>query len=158
VQFFGSDAMTRKEFERVLAIFCFCFGGLALLQGHRWIAAWLFASSLLCLYCALRARAWVITREAKAILGALLGSALFIGSDIALHIVTPLTVFCVGSVWGGAAAWLGRRNGPMYVPLRELRKAVMRLPKLQGLALTMSRIGNVLCVVGVCMWLYELVM
>ena len=69
-----------------------------------------------------------------------------------------LTVLCVGVVWGGAAAWLGRRNGPMYVPLRELPKAVMRLPKLQGLALTMNRIGNVLCGVGICMWLYEWVM
>ncbi len=72
--------MTLNEFAKLLAIFCFCFGGLALLQGYRWVAAWLFGSFL---------------------------------------------------------------------------KAVMRLPKLQGVALTMKRIGNVLCGVGICMWLYE---
>ncbi len=96
-----------------------------------------------------------MTRETKAMLWVLVGSAFFIGGDMARHIMTPLTVFCVGSVWSGAAAWLGRRSAPMYLPLSELPKAVMRLPKLQGLALTMNRLGNVLCAIGICMWLYK---
>jgi hypothetical protein len=66
-----------------------------------------FIAALLVLYCALRAQTWVVTRETKAILCALLGSAFLIGSDVAVHIVTPLTVFCVGGVWNIAAAWLG---------------------------------------------------
>ena len=150
--------MTFQEFEKVLAIFCFCFGGLALLQGHSWIAAWLLASSLLCLYCALRAPTWVLKRETRAILYAGIWTVLFIGGDIALHKLTWLSVVATGCSWSMASSWLSGRWKLADIPLSQIRKAAMaahRAPKLEGVALTMDRIGNILFVLGVLMGLYE---